>query len=112
MAEQGCLPNEKYHDLEVSNILKVNKLKVDKLIYDFETVKISGQDLSLNKAVSIYTENTVTLPTVVLPDGIDGQIKIIINRSSKDLTVTNAPIPVIADESTTFIWDGNAWLKI
>tara|TARA_B100001094_G_C18180068_1_gene800363 strand:+ start:1384 stop:1749 length:366 start_codon:yes stop_codon:yes gene_type:complete len=78
MGEQGCLTNEKFYNLEVSNNLQVNKF-TDKIIYDFQKITSAGT-IDLNKPLIII--DTSPGINLIFEDGMDGQMIMLINYGS------------------------------
>ena len=78
MGEEGCLTNEKFYNLEVSNNLQVNKF-TDKMIYDFQKITSDGT-IDLNKPL-IIIESSTTI-NLIFEDGINGQMIMLINYTN------------------------------
>ena len=75
MGEQGCLTNEKYYNLEVSNNLQLN----GKMIYDFQKITSAGT-IDLNKPLIIIESSSEI--NLTFKDGINGQMIILINYTN------------------------------
>jgi hypothetical protein len=77
MGEQGCLTNEKFYNLEVSNNLQLGS----KMIYDFQKITDAGT-IDLNKSLIIIESNSEI--NLIFEDGMDGQMIMLINYGSNN----------------------------
>ena len=121
MGEEGCLTNEKFYNLEVSNNLQLN----GKMIYDFQEIEINGSDIDLNKPL-IFIKPTGPI-NLVFRNGLKGQMIILINTTAHIVTLlkrdgSNQDYKVNgggADSNTLdpnnclkLIWNDNYWFEI
>ena len=87
MAEQGCLPNEKYHDLEVSNILTLGTTIVSSSALELNILNASEGNIVVasdgaSTGGNITSNNFKIKHTLTL----DGNLA---NDHEKNLTVAN-----------------------
>ena len=76
MGEEGCLTNEKFYNLEVSNNLQVNKI-----IYDFQELNDHG-DIDLNKSLIFITKPVAGNININLGIGQRGQMIILVRNDT------------------------------
>lgn len=118
MGEQGCLTNEKFYNLEVSNNLQVNKF-TDKIIYDFQELNDNG-DIDLNKPLIFITKPLAVNINITLGIGQKGQMIILVrtDNNAGNVTIDGGNVLNIngaggndlnSDKSYKLICDGTRW---
>ena len=80
MGEEGCLTNEKFYNLEVSNNLQVNKF-TDKIIYDFQELNDNG-NIDLSKPLIFITKPVAGNININLKVGQKGQMIILVRTDN------------------------------
>ena len=110
MGEEGCLTNEKFYNLEVSNNLQLN----GKMIYDFQELNDNG-DIDLNKPLIFITKPGGGVHiNINLEVGQKGQMIILVRTDNNGGNVNivgsvHAPLDIDTRKTYKLICDGTNW---